>query len=282
MSRKAKHHEEEHENAERYLITYADLITLLLGLFIILYVSADQDTKKFKTMMAAAGDVFGTKSGGGSAGKGAGLGAGQGEGAGAGAGGHEPQPAPANSDKQLAIDAKEIASKIDGPGIKVTHDERGIVLLLKDSLFFDSGSASIKTPAYATLEKIAPAIGKLTYPVRVEGHADNVPIQTALYRSNWHLSAARALAAAEVLISRGNLPPARLQVVGFGDTRPVAANKTENDRRQNRRVEIVLLREEASGPAAKPEEPMSHGFPLYGPPSPIKPSAPDHAPQSHH
>ena len=236
MKHKAAH-EEEHENAERYLITYADLITLLLGLFIILYVSADQDTKKFRKMMEAMNAAFG-----GSASTGA-------PGMGAGPGGDKFNPKSSHDDPATKA-GKEVAKQAGTPGVKVIHDERGIVIQLQDSLFFESGSAAFTESANTVLAKVGPILEKTHQPIRVEGHADDRPISTPQFHSNWHLSAARALAVAEILLRTGKIPPSRLQIAGYGDTRPVAPNTTEEGRRKNRRVEIVLLKEGEDAPGA--------------------------------
>ncbi len=230
-----KHVEEEHDNAERYLITYADLITLLLGLFIILYVSAEQDTAKYENMTKAMGSVFGGRASGideKAAGEG-GWGRGEKEGEGKGEGMAPPR---------LEDVAEALLGQIQDIHALIVVNERGVVVSLPDELFFDSGSAKFLPDAYDTLQKIAREFRKVPNAVRVEGHADNRPIHTVRFSSNWHLSAARAVETAEFLIETGGLDMGRVSVAGYGDARPVATNKTATGRSRNRRVEIVLLR----------------------------------------
>ena len=123
-------------------------------------------------------------------------------------------------------------------------DERGLVIrLLTDDVLFDSGEATLKSPSLPLLAKIANLIthGGVTNPVRVEGNTDSVPISTAEFRSNWELSTARANAVLEFLLAH-HLRPGRLAVAGYADQRPVKTNATPEGRAANRRVDLVVLR----------------------------------------
>ncbi len=126
---------------------------------------------------------------------------------------------------------------------RLAMTERGLVLTLLDEIFFDSGKAAIKPEGFPTLEKVAKVL-KETVPdlaISVEGHTDTEPIRHSGWRSNWELSAARALAVVHFLIGTHRLPQQRLRAVGCGEYQPVASNETPAGRRQNRRVEIVIL-----------------------------------------
>jgi chemotaxis protein MotB len=102
----------------------------------------------------------------------------------------------------------------------------------------------ISPDAYDGLEKVASAIDKISNPVRLEGHTDSTPINTARFHSNWDLSAARSIAILEILSNRWGVPRSRLSIAGYADTAPVASNETEEGRARNRRADIVILNEQ--------------------------------------
>jgi len=129
------------------------------------------------------------------------------------------------------------------PAIQVTHTHQGTRLSFEDQVLFDFGRADINPAGYEMLNQIAKAIKKVSKPVRVEGHTDNVPIQTRRFPSNWELSVARAVNVVKYFAEVGNIDPHRLSAVGYGESRPVAANDTASNRAKNRRVEILLLTE---------------------------------------
>lgn len=128
-------------------------------------------------------------------------------------------------------------------GVKVEMMDRGLVITFLNEVLFDSGKAKLKTEALSTLEKVA---GVLKTTVRdlnvgIEGHTDNVPIKYSGWKSNWELSAARALSVLHYLVDDQDVAPQRLTQAGYGEFRPVASNDTKEGRQQNRRVEIVIL-----------------------------------------
>ena len=129
------------------------------------------------------------------------------------------------------------------PDIQVTHTHQGTRLSFEDQVLFNFGRAAINPAGFAFLDKIADALGKIPYAVRVEGHTDNVPIQTRRFPSNWELSVARAVNVVKYFAEVSNMDPKRLSAVGYGESRPVAANNTRSNRAKNRRVEIFLLTE---------------------------------------
>ena len=213
---------EENNDKDRYLITYADLITLLLGLFIILYAISNIDLMKYEKMMNAIGSVFGG----------------------------------ANVINSETIGNKVSVQPIDklkselsnliekhnyGSSISVEQNERGITLHIMDEILFPSGSAVLNENSQVVLNKIADIIRKLPNDIRVEGHTDNVPIKSSLYPSNWHLSVARALNTAYYLIEKENLNPDKVSIVGYSEYQPVETNLTLTGRAKNRRVDIVII-----------------------------------------
>ena len=129
------------------------------------------------------------------------------------------------------------------PDIQVTHTHQGTRLSFEDQVLFNFGRAAINPAGFAFLDKIADALQKIPYAVRVEGHTDNVPIQTRRFPSNWELSVARAVNVVKYFAEVSNMDPKRLSAVGYGESRPVAANNTRSNRAKNRRVEIFLLTE---------------------------------------
>jgi chemotaxis protein MotB len=129
------------------------------------------------------------------------------------------------------------------PHIQFTHTHQGTRLSFEDQVLFDFGRAAINPAGFVFLNKIADGLNKIPYAVRVEGHTDNLPIQTRRFPSNWELSVARAVNVVKYFAEVSNIDPKRLSAVGYGESRPVAANDTPLNRAKNRRVEIFLLTE---------------------------------------
>src|SRR5262249_3621744 len=136
---------------------------------------------------------------------------------------------------------QELKKEIEAGRIEVSMQSRGLVISFTQAALFPSGGDEVATEAYPGLEKVSAAIAKIPNPVRLEGHTDSRPINTARFKSNWELSAARSIALLEILSSRFALPRTRLSIAGYADTAPVAPNDTEEGRARNRRVDIVLL-----------------------------------------
>ena len=214
------------EDAEkdRYLITYADLITLLLGLFIILYSISNVDVQKFSKMISAMGNFFGND------GKIIGL-----------------------TQNQNVIDVSPISNLKSGldkvikdngyeSSIRLEENERGITLHILEDILFASGKSELNDSSGLVLSKIAAIIRELPNDVRVEGHTDNIPIKSVQFPSNWHLSVARALSTAYYLIHNEGLSPEKVSVVGYSEYKPIADNTTLDGRSQNRRVDIVIIK----------------------------------------
>ena len=132
----------------------------------------------------------------------------------------------------------------DDLDIQVTSTPQGTRLSFEDQVLFDFGRADINPAGYQMLNQIAKAIKNESKPVRVEGHTDNVPIQTRRFPSNWELSVARAVNVVKYFAEVGKIDPHRLSAVGYGESRPVVANDTASNRAKNRRVEILLLTED--------------------------------------
>ena len=233
--------EEEHDNLERWLITYSDLITLLLAFFIMMYTFSKQDAQKYQEVSEYLRAIF---SGGPAILK-----------AGAMADSKLVVPPPKESTAIQEI-AKQLEKEIQGmaeatdPEHKITvlSDERGIVIRIMDRAFFDNGRAELKDSAKQALMKIAPIIRASDNQIRIEGHTDNVPISTNEFKSNWELSVRRATEVVRHLIEKYDFPPERISASGYAEYRPVAPNDTAQDRALNRRIEIILLRQANTEP----------------------------------
>ena len=129
-------------------------------------------------------------------------------------------------------------------GIQIIYTEQGAHLSFEDGVLFDFGRAAISTKGYAVLDEIADVVRKMPYPIRVEGHTDNVPINTKRFPSNWELSTVRAVNVLKYFADAGRIDPRRLSAVGYGESKPLVANDSPQSRAKNRRVEIVLIKED--------------------------------------
>ena len=227
---KRKKSEEDKENLERWLLTYADLITLLLAFFVMLYVFSKQDTRKYDAMTMQLKAIF--SGGAGVVVEGGRTGSQTIEATNEGP-----------SDIQIRRELeKQIKAEVQEKNISVITDERGIVIRIMDKAFYDTGKADLKDRARETLDKIAPVIKTLPNEIRIEGHTDNVPINTYEFRSNWELSVRRATEVVRYLIENGGLAAQRISAAGYAEYRPVADNDSEANRALNRRIEIIVVK----------------------------------------
>ena len=263
MARKKKH--PEHVNHERWLVSYADFVTLLFALFTALYAMSNVDKSKarqLKTSMRSAFnldffsgtpkpsgletvDQFATPAvptlgalveiapiaperptGEGEVGQGAGAGAGAGD------GGKSEGDTFAEVRERLIDLAKEL-----GGTVAVHEEKRGMVVSLDESTLFASGSAEILATARDPMARISEKLAGSGMEVIVEGHTDNAPVRGGRYASNWELSTARALTVVHYLQDQGRVDPRRLAAAGFSQYRPVA----KKNKARNRRIEIVLF-----------------------------------------
>ena len=264
--KKGGHHEEEHENEERWLVSFADMMTLLFCLFMVLFSISSVNTSKFEELQKSLHDAFSGAilSGGKSM-----LTTGSAEAANPKASSVEPplpslrpltainntssksaaeEGAKAKQEQQdfraLKRRVDELSSKAGLKGkVNVTVRRRGLVIqLLTDKVFFESGAADLKPAAHALVDKIGEIVrDERSHPVVVEGYTDSQPISTGRYQSNWNLSGDRAAAVVNDFQKIGVLAN-RMSVQGFGSQVPIASNATADGRAKNRRVEIVLSR----------------------------------------
>ncbi|HVI40686.1 MAG TPA: OmpA family protein, partial [Anaerovoracaceae bacterium] len=140
------------------------------------------------------------------------------------------------------IDAKLKSEKLT-VAVTTSIDKRGLVISFNNAIIFESGSAEIKKENEDTLLEVADMIHIMDNYIRIEGHTDNVPMNSAEYPSNWDLSAARAANVVRLFTTKTNLSPEKLIAVGYGEYRPVEDNSTEEGRAKNRRIDIIVLNE---------------------------------------
>ncbi len=235
--------------ADRYLITYADLITLLLGLFVILYASSQVDAEKFKNYSEAFSDYFKTKDN-------KVLQGGDGVLEGHRNGVPEPilPPATQKSIAEINKMTSEALSKFISKGeIELVMTDGGLRILMSEKLLFTSARAEIGKEGYAALDSIASVLKNSGQKISIDGHTDSDEIRTFQYESNWHLSVARATNVAYRLIRAGGVPEYNLVIRGYGSQRPIADNTSLEGKARNRRVEVFIEN-------ITPESPSDKGY----------------------
>jgi chemotaxis protein MotB len=251
MARKKPH--AEHENHERWLVSYADFITLLFAFFVVMFASSQTDKAKAKQVSESVKEALengGIKAtvreilGGTVDDKGRGNAQMRGPG-GAQKQDKDPSPPVAEILPSVQYLNKKFEDEIKQGKIEVRLEARGLVLSLRQKTFFPSGGDTIPPETYPTVQKIADLIGELPNPVRLEGHTDAIPIHTARFESNWELSAARAIAMLRLLSGEFKLDRDRFAIAGYAETKPLDTNDTEEGRSHNRRVDIVILDQKA-------------------------------------
>jgi chemotaxis protein MotB len=220
---------------DRWLVSYADFITLLFAFFTVLYAVSTVDARKVAPAASSMQQAFSLP-----------------EAAPAPRPAREPAtitaapptpPGPTAGDldgvrERLSI---ELADAIDSGRLEITVDPRGLVLSLPVEATFATGSADVHPQARRLIARIASSVQPLGHALRIEGHTDDVPIRTARYGSNWELSTARASAVVSFLIADAGVEPARLSAAGYGEYHPRAPNDGPANRARNRRVAIVVL-----------------------------------------
>jgi len=274
MSRKKK--VAEHVNHERWLVSYADFITLLFAFFVVLFSSSQVDKRKVGKISVAMQEAFQQmgvfqtansrtpmvtadplpseniqfiEDGKGMSGRGK------------MASPFEKLMSSPPTQKDLVTLQKQLTSalapQIQRREVVLKANREGLVVSLRETGFYDSGSAALRPASEPAVQRIAEALRAQANNIRIEGHTDNVPIHNSQFASNWELSTARATEMIRLFITHYNLPATRLSAAGFAEYHPVTSNETAEGRAQNRRVDIVVL-------APAPEG--SSGTPLSAPP----------------
>lgn len=249
--KRTKRPTEEAAGHERWLVSYADFITLLFAFFVVMFASSQADKGKAEQMSAAVKDALeGSHTAalvqavlGGAVGQKE-----KGNLMMKGPGGAEKANPQTVVELQPSLDAlrKDLQGDIDSGRIRISMQQRGLVVSLAEAAFFPSGHDDMAAGAAETIERIAASLRGLPNHLRMEGHTDSRPIHGGRFRSNWELSAARAIAVRDLFESRGNIPAGRMSVAGYGETAPVAENDSDEGRARNRRVDVVVLNQKAS------------------------------------
>jgi chemotaxis protein MotB len=252
--RRGKKHEE-HVNHERWLISYADFITLLMVFFVVMYSMSSADSEKFRKISQSLSKAFNVDVLQGS--QTAGL-----------MDGISKPEAPIDDliqdseVPQVGRLQSKINSIVDGnaqqPEVSVGRDKEGLVIRLSGSYLFDSGRAELKPNSLAVLDAIAGELRTLDNDIRVDGHTDATPIDSPRYPTNWELSTARSLAVTRYLSETDGIRAGRMMAAGFGEFRPLAPNDTREGRAQNRRVEIHVLSSAWAIPSLEIDDSPTH------------------------
>ncbi|HHV74843.1 MAG TPA: flagellar motor protein MotB [Thermoanaerobacterium sp.] len=228
-----RHEEDEgkKDNSERWLLTYSDMITLLMIFFIVLYTISTVNSQKFQQIAASLGKTFdgtnyviGQQSGNSILDS------------------IKTTGTNGTNDNSIASQLDKLIKQYNLQNM-VTYkvDERGFVISLNDTLLFDTGSADVKPEQKETLIKIGNILKSMPNYIRVEGYTDNVPINNNQFHSNWELSVIRATNVVEILVNDVKMDPAKISAVGYGEYRPIVPNDSDKNRQLNRRVDIVIM-----------------------------------------
>ncbi len=279
-----RRHAEEHENHERWLVSYADFITLLFAFFVVMYSISSVNEGKYKVLSQALVGVFNDPD-------------------------RSVRPIPIGDERPLTVkpaeplikDSEQVDAAMSPPDalqsiadnvrsafgdliksdeLTVRGNELWIEIELKSSLLFGSGDAMPSDKAFEIIEKVSKILKPFDNPVHVEGFTDNQPIRTAQYPTNWELSTARAASMVRMMAMEG-VDPRRMAAVGYGEFQPVASNDTAEGRGHNRRVVLVISRNldvrrslTGSGSAnVKPDAAMKRAGTQTAP-TPMKPLSP--------
>lgn len=223
------------DNNERWLLTYSDLITLLLAFFVLMYAISTADMQKFARLAASMQKAFNV-----------GVLEGQTDFAIVDEGGPTMTTiTQALAEQDFEYISREMARFAEAEGlsdrISVTMRREGISISLSDRALFASGRAELGIQSRRTLGKVAEILRTLPNEVRVEGHTDDVPTNNPEYPTNWELSTARSLTVVRFLIDEGGISPARLSAAGYSEYRPVAVNDSPENRAKNRRCDILII-----------------------------------------
>lgn len=252
--------EEEKENHERWLVSYADFITLLFAFFVVMYAISSVNEGKYRVVSNALNVAFKNVAITNNAGGAAPVVVVQG-----------PPPLPVRPSvsrqekvaeqkkveqrkkmKNVADEIKDTLQPLIAQGkVKLLETSRGVTVEINDSILFSPGQAALQAASVNAMRAIASVLARADFPITIEGHTDNIPIATTQFPSNWELSAVRATTVLR-LFNEGGVGAERLTAIGYGDTRPVETNTTIEGRARNRRVSILI-------DSNRPEEPTEVG-----------------------
>ena len=201
---KSNYYENSKDYINRWIISYADLVTLLLALFLVMYAVNTANLKQADNNINAKIIKEQTV--------------------------------------KMPILQKELLNEFKtDKDITLLKDNRGLIIRMNDSILFGSAETEIQTSAKDTLNKIIDILSKINNPVIIEGHTDSIPIKSERFSSNWELSTARATSVINYLVNSKRINPKRLTAVGYGEYMPLSENTSNSGRTKNRRVDIIIL-----------------------------------------
>lgn len=226
------------QNHDRWLVSYADFVTLLFAFFVVLFASSTVDRSKVQRFASSFEALMRQPGASRPALKGA----------------RSPRPVSSTPEaltvSQMApiLDQleRDLAPEISSGEVRITLEPRGLVMSLSDAGFFAPGDDRLQPGSRKTLRKAAAALTRIPGEIRLEGHTDDEPIHTSRFPSNWRLSTARAVAVLRLLVREHGIEARRLAAAGFGEQRPLAPNDSAANRARNRRVDIVVLTSDAA------------------------------------
>ncbi|HVB37345.1 MAG TPA: flagellar motor protein MotB [Vicinamibacterales bacterium] len=242
--RRAGHSQTSHE---RWLVSYADFVTLLFAFFVTMYAMSNIDAQKLSAMVGSVQIAFDAKDYQARLQK---LGVNQKlPVAGDDVLGRNPKPAGAGGPKGHELDlnevesalTKELAPAINNKLLDIQRDPRGLVISIREAGSFGMGSADLSNEARGVLDQIGVTLSEIGNHIRIEGFTDDVPIHTARFASNWELSTSRATNVVAYLLAHSQIEPARVSAAGYAEFHPRVPNDSAADRALNRRVDIVIL-----------------------------------------
>ncbi|MBC7544950.1 MAG: OmpA family protein [Candidatus Sericytochromatia bacterium] len=240
MSSRRKHRAVPHINHERWMVSFADFMTLLFALFVVLFAISQVDAKKLQEVSESMEQAFGVTKGSTSVLP------------------SKPTPAvaiipPIVTQQQLkAMEALKVKLEAQlekeqlKESVNIQIQERGLVISLRDAAFFDSGAADLRSSVLPKLGRFLRQLEGVPNDMRIEGHTDSQPIHSSQFPSNWELSGARAGSLLRFTSGHTTIRQRQLSIAGYADQRPIADNKADEGRQRNRRVDIVILTDSAS------------------------------------
>lgn len=197
----------------RWVVSYADFVTMLLALFMVMYAVSRIDNQKLTDFQNKMSKTFAA----------------------------QPNVTKYQAEKQAHVEKIIKENLAQSKSVKLLKTDKGLVIRVNNKVLFDEGSAEIKPQAQKTLDEITKALTKIENPVIIEGHTDSTPIGNAEFPSNWELSTARATNIISYIVKNSSVSPKRLCAVGYGEYMPTGDNTTISGRNLNRRVDIIVL-----------------------------------------
>lgn len=241
MSRKRAQEPDEEGGSPAWMTTFGDMMTLLLTFFVLLYSMSTIDVAKFEQAMGSLQAHLGVLSGGRTISTQQMIDR--------GSVGEDFSPITSRTLKRVMTEMETYIEEQDlSEDVNAQMSQRGLVIRFTGQLLFDLGEANIRTEGEEVLSKIATIIQEVPNDILVEGHTDNLPISTSEFPSNWELSTTRATKVIRYFIENESIDSDRLSAAGYSEYRPLVPNDTSDNRKKNRRVEIVLLNPDYMGP----------------------------------